>query len=155
MSYFVFFPSPLELSHPLSPTAGLLFHLVFSCISSFSLLSSPSCSLRVFSHFLSSWLLSSPLFSSPSLSSYLISFSLFNCVLSLPLLFHLLSPFPLSSALAGSNPSFVLCGWMNVTGLHTKQAGSLTLGRAQRLNRITHIFRVCVTQMPQHPGVPW
>ncbi len=151
MSYLVFFHSPRVISSPFtyswSPLPpGLLLHLQ---------LFSPLITILF-----SSCLLSFPFFLTPLLSSILLSFPLLlsHLLLSLQLcpLFtsplHLLSPFPLSSALAGSNPSFVLCGWMNVTGLHTKQAGSLTLGRAQRLNRITRIQSLCHSNAPAPRG---
>ncbi len=171
MSYLVFFHSPRVISSPFtyswSPLPpGLLLHLqlfsplitiLFSCLLSFPFFLTPLLSSPLLSSpLLSSPLLSSPLLYSPLLSSPLISSpSLSSIVSSLYLSSFIsspLSPFPLSSALAGNNPSFVLCGWMNVTGLHTKQAGSLALGRAQRLNRITHIQSLCHSNAPAPRG---
>ncbi len=140
------FSSPFTYSwSPLPP--GLLLHLqLFSPL--ITILFS-SCLLS-FPFFLTP-LLSSSLLSSPLLLSRLL-LSLQLCPLFTSPLSSPLSLFPLSTALAGSNPSFVLCGWMNVTGLHTKQAGSLALGRAQRLNRITHIQSLCHSNAPAPRG---
>lgn len=146
------------LSLPLSPTPGLLFHIFSSSLffSSPAFLSSHHHPVLLVSSLLSFLLDSSPLLYSPLLPSPLISSPFLSSLVSSLYLSSFisspLSPFPLSSALAGSSPSFVLCGWMNVTGLHTKQAGSLALGRAQRLNRITHIQSLCHSNAPAPRG---
>lgn len=106
--------------------------------------------------FSSSLLYFSPLYFSVLYYNIFYSSSLPTPLLShLPFSIHPLSLFlcmPPSPALPGSTPSFFLCGWMNVTGLHTKQAGSLALGRAQRLNRITHIHSPCHSEPPAPRG---
>lgn len=84
-------------------------------------------------------------------TSLLILLSPFFVFFPFPPIFHVF-PFPLSSALPGSSPSLVLCGWLSVIGLHTKRAGSLALGRAQRLNRITHIQSLCHSNTPAPRG---